>query len=153
MIKTLVLIFSLFSITTTVNAQRYREVLKWKVKTASGGMVFGISNDKTEANTILDDFQERNLDTKYDISKGHRIFTYATLPVESKHENPIDRFNNITKRGYKVLSAEDLKALSIIETKNFNAGVKYYVNARNADIKYATARFNDLQTNYKKYIN
>ncbi len=152
MTKVVLLLFSLLSIVTTVNAQRFKEVLKWQVKTESGGLVFGIAEDKNDATAILNDFQERNKDTKYDIAGSERIFTYATLPIENKHENPIDLFKDITKRGYKVLSAEDLKALHIIKKKNFNAGIEYYINARNADRDFTTARFSDLQENYSKYI-
>ncbi len=152
MAKVVLLLFALSAFVTTANAQRFKEVLKWQVETVSGGLVFGIAKDKSEATAILNDFEERNKDTKYDISGNKRIFTYATLPIESKHENPIDLFKDSTKRGYKVLSAEDIKALSIIKRKNFNAGIEYYINARNADRDFATARFNDLQTNYTKYI-
>ncbi|WP_010521119.1 hypothetical protein [Aquimarina agarivorans] len=150
--KTFIVVLALFLHFTSVNAQRFKEVLKWQVETISGGLVFGISENKEKANQLLNDFQNRNLETKYDISGEKRIFTYATLPIENKHDNPIELFKDITKKGYKVISAEDIKALSIIEKKNFKAGVDYYINARNADKDYTIARFNDLQLNYSKYF-
>lgn len=139
----------LFSV--AAHAQRFEEVVLWQVETRAKGLVFGISKSKSNAERIIEDFQDRNADSKYDISAFSPIFKYTTFPVKNRSESPINNFIAMVGKPYKVLSYDDLKSLEIIEEQNFEQGVLYYMNARDAEKKYVTNRLQKLVTNYEKY--
>ena len=103
----------------TTQAQRFEEVVLWQVETRSEGLVFGISKSKSNAKRIIEDFQERNADSKYDISDYNPKFKYTTFPVKSRSESPINNFIALVGKPYKVLSHDDVRSLEIIDEQNF----------------------------------
>ncbi len=141
----------LFLLTFLAFGQRHRELVKFEAKTSSGGLVFGVAYTKSEANTILNDFQKRNKGSKYDISKAEKMFRYTTLQIKNKYEDPVKTFRGLSRKHYKVLSAEDLKALELIDKKSFTSAVNYYMNARQAEKDFVINRFANLTVNFSKF--
>ena len=144
--------FLLFLIITSYSfGQRHREVVKFEAKTVSGGLVFGVAYTENEADIILDDFQQRNEGSKYDIAESRRLYKHTTLQIKDRTEDPVKTFRYLCDKTYKVLSAEDVKALELIEKKGFRTAVSYYMDARQAEEKFVVNRFSDLTANFSKF--
>ncbi len=132
-------------------SQRFKEILKFQVETRAGGMVYGITESIEEAESILVDFQKRNADSKYDISSFNPIYKYTTYPIENSVENPVKKFKSLAGKNYKVLSHEDIIALDMIKKLGIDAGVDYYVKARNASTEYTIKRLNYIYSNLDNF--
>ena len=146
------IMFVLLFLTTALTfGQRHRELVKFEAKTSSGGLLFGVAYTQNEANIIMDDFQERNFGSKYDIAEAERLFRYTTLQIQNKTEDPVKTFRYLCGKTYKVLSAEDLMALELIDKKSFKTAVTYYMHARQAEEEFVVHRFADLTANFSKF--
>lgn len=128
-------------------SQRFKEILKFQIETRAGGIVYGITESQVEAEHILADFQERNANTKYDISNFRPIYKYTTFPVESSNENPVENFKSLVGKSYKVLSAEDVIALDLMKKEGIDVGIDYYVKTRNANKEHTKKRLNSIYSN------
>lgn len=149
-IKSLAIIILIM--TSTVGfSQRFKEVVLWQIETSAGGLLFGISESKNKAEITIKNFQKRNAGNKYDISSFEPIFKYTTLPVESRNENPVNKFKALAGKNYKVLSKEDLKSIDIAEVKGMRSAVSYYVKKRGSSWDFARKRIKDLKTKYDEF--
>lgn len=133
------------------NAQRFKEVLKWEIETQAGGIVFGVSETKEDANYIMKDFQKRNAGTKYEIKESIPKFKYATINVKKTSDNPVEVFKAVAGKAYKVLSAEDIVSMEIIKKSNLANAVVYYVTTRNTTKKYAENRLKNIYGNLERF--
>jgi len=98
------LIIILLTITTTANAQRYREYYKWEARCSNGGIVFGISENEEEAKKVYRDFQRRNENLPYyGISFSGKWWTYDHFPGDS--------IQKLMNRPYITISKEQVQAL------------------------------------------
>ena len=147
-----ILIVFLLLISNLGYSQRFKEVLMWQIETRAGGVLFGISDNQKDAELIIEDFQKRNADSKYDVSNYHPRFKYSSISVEKAHEQPVEDFKTIAKKAYKVLSAEDVKSMDIARKNGLEKGIDYYTQTRNVKRYYASRRISDLMNNYDKYI-
>lgn len=141
------------STTVTKNRSKsYQKFVLWEVETRIDGLLFGVAATKDEADQIMADFQKRNANSKYDISRYPAKYKITTVSVQNSNDNPIDIFKSHTKgKLYKVLSAEDIKGLEIAKNKGLNAGVDYYVNVRGADRNFVVKRLKGIITNLDKF--
>ena len=131
------------------NSQKY---VLWEVETRIDGLLFGVAMSKDEADAVMLDFQKRNADTKYDISRYPAKYKFSSAPIKNEKENPVTIFKSYTKgKAYKVLSAEDIKGIEIAKSKGFDSGVDYYVKVRGADRGFVVKRLKDLLTNLSKF--
>ena len=138
-------------ISYNVNAQRFKEILKWEVETKAGGIVFGISETEEDANYIMQDFQKRNAGSKYEIKQSIPKYKYTTLNVKNSNEDLVASFKSVAGKAYKVLSAEDIESLKLVKSSSFKNAVVYYVTTRNTSEKYAEDRLKNLTDNLEKY--
>ncbi len=129
-----------------------QEIVLWEVETRIDGVLFGISKTKDNADAIMLDFQKRNANTIYDISRYPAKYKFTTINIKNSKEDPVALFKSYTKgREYKVLSAEDIKGIEIAKRKGLNEGVDYYVDVRGADKAFVKKRLNDLLTNFDEF--
>ena len=146
-----IILLLLLVISYNINAQRFKEVLKWEVETKAGGIVFGISETEEEANYIMQDFQKRNTGSKYEIIQSIPKYKYTTISVKNSNDDLVEAFTIAAGKPYKVLSAEDIESLELIKSSSFKDAVAYYVATRNTSEKYATDRLKNLNDNLEKY--
>lgn len=138
--------------TITSKSKSFQKVVLWEVETRIDGLLFGVSSTKDEADEIMADFQKRNANSKYDISRYPARYKFTTVSVKNQSNNPIDVFKSYTKgKQYKVLSAEDLKSLEIAKNEGLDAGVDFYVNARGADRSFVVKRLKSIMTDFDEY--
>ncbi len=138
--------------TITSESKSFQKVVLWEVETRIDGLLFGVSSTKDEADEIMADFQKRNANSKYDISRYPARYKFTTVSVKNQGDNPVDVFKSYTKgKQYKVLSAEDLKSIEIAKNEGLDAGVDFYVDARGADRGFVTKRLKDIMTNFDEY--
>lgn len=146
-----IVLATLLLISSLSYSQRFKEILKFQIETRAGGIVYGITENQAEAEYILLDFQERNKNTKYDISGFRPVYKYSMHPVKNANENPVENFKAIAGKNYKVLSAEDIIAIDTMKKEGIDAGIDYYVNARNSDPKLAKKRLNHIYSNLNNF--
>jgi len=132
-------------------SQRFKEVLKWQVETRSGGLVFGISETKLDAELIINDFQRRNANSKYDISFHKPYYKYVTISVKNTNETPVDKFKFLAKKPYKVISFEDIKSIDIAKEQGLIIASEYYSKTKHVNNIAAISRINYLINNFDIY--
>lgn len=133
------------------NKKIYQEIVLWEVETRIDGLLFGIAKTKDEADAVMADFQKRNANSKYDISRYPAKYKFITVQINDLNENPINKFKSYAGKAYKVLSVEDLKGIEIAKRKGLEAGVNYYVDIRGADRSFATKRLKGIMKNLDAY--
>ena len=135
-----------------INAQRYKEIIKWEVPTKSGGLLFGISHNKGEAKYIIEDFKRRNKKTKYDITNYQPVYMFSTIKVKNYSDDPVKIFKNITNnKGYKVFGKEDLDALNLLNRSNLITAANQYANTKKVSLDYAINRITQIKNLYTDY--
>lgn len=137
---------------SNTSEKNYQKYVLWEVETRIDGLLFGVAMSKDDADAVMLDFQKRNADTKYDISRYPAKYKFSSAPIQNQKENPVTIFKSYTKgRAYKVLSAEDIKGIEIAKSKGFDSGVDYYVGVRGADRDFVVKRLKNLLTNLSKF--
>ena len=146
------ILVGLLLISSLSYSQRFKEALMWQIETQAGGIVFGISENKEDAEYIMQDFQVRNANSKYDISDFRPYYKYTTYSVEKSHVKPVDEFKQIAKKPYKVLSAEDIQSFNIAKKEGLEKGIDYYSKSRNVKRSFAASRIKNIVHEFDKYI-
>ena len=150
--KKLILIIIFLTGIYQINAQRYKEIIKWEVPTKTGGILFGISHSKADAKYIIEDFKERNKRTKYDITDYQPVYMFTTIKVENYNDDPVKIFKKLTQnKGYRVFAKEDLESLTILKKSDLQTAAKHYSKSRNVSLDYALNRVTEISTLYTEY--
>lgn len=92
---------------------------KWEGVSVDGHFIFGIAKSKTEAQIVIDDFNNRNSKTDYRLS----YFNIRRSSIKNKFY--FDTFYNEHPRKYRVLKTIDIASLRIFEIGNFERAVIY----------------------------
>jgi len=132
-----IILFGFLLYSSLSYSQRFKEVTMWQIETRAGGVVFGISESKEDAEYIMTDFQTRNANSKYDISDFSPHYKYTTYSVEKSNDKPVDEFKEVATKSYKVLSAEDIQSFNIAKKEGLQKGIDHYIKTRNVKRHFA----------------
>ncbi len=122
--------------------------IKWECVTKSKGIVFGIAPNIKIAHEIIDDFELRNLRSKYAIdSKNVKFFKDYYEPTSNF--KPFFTFQMLAEKNYKVFSIEDVVCLKTLSEKGFEEASYTYKLLRNCTKEFAENRIITIS----RYIN
>ena len=101
--KQLLLVLLVVFISNALSAQKKSNYyIKWEGVSKEGHIIYGVSYTKEEAQYVIDDFNRRNLNTKYKI-------VYQTLKKRTTEESNVVRsFYETYPKKYRVLRTLDI---------------------------------------------
>lgn len=111
-----VLLFGLAQLTYSQNDTYF---IKWEGVSKEGHVIYGVSYTKEEAQFVIDDFNERNANTKYKI-----VFQFLKKRT-TNDEHLVRKFHDVYPKKYRVLRALENTALHIFKIGNFEKAVDF----------------------------
>ena len=110
-----VIILILLLVTFYSFSSTYQKVIKFRVTTKSGGILFGIALNQQQADLLLNRYQNQNLNTVNDILGAERLFFETTI-VNRKSKNPLDRFLKEAPDGYILIPYQTAVEMNLADS-------------------------------------
>ncbi len=116
---TIILLFSIAS-----NSQNTADLSFWKVKTKSKGIFVGISQNKSDTKTIVQNLEFQMQGTKYKIIAKDVIHINLKPNLKKQVYNAFESDHPSLK--YKYISEIELISLQYVKGNNFDMAIKFY---------------------------
>lgn len=135
-----------FTITSALLAQKKSSYyIKWEGVSKEGHIIYGVAYTKEEAQFVIDDFNERNANTKYKI-------VYQTLKKRTTNNAGLVRgFYEAYPKKYRVLRQLDLASLHIFQVSSFEKAVAFLKKHMDADNLETEKYLHQLLKEYQLY--